>query len=149
MATLSDAERELCIDNLLVRIHCIIVMIRWTGLAPREFEFPFPGSLTSTFLVGVQGMAALSDADLIQSRFLQRGRYKATWKREFRLPWREAGPPNHHDDKVDSDQAIAALSDADMFQSRFLQRGVLGPYARSVATRGTTKCAAVPRRARI
>ena len=27
-------------------------MIRWTGLAPWEFEFPFPGSLTSTFLVG-------------------------------------------------------------------------------------------------
>jgi len=25
-------------------------MIRWTGLAPREFDFPFPGSLTSTFL---------------------------------------------------------------------------------------------------
>ena len=24
-------------------------MIRWTGLAPGEFEFPFPGSLTSTF----------------------------------------------------------------------------------------------------
>jgi len=38
------------IDNLLVRIHFIIVMIRWTGLAPWEFEFPFPGSLTSTFL---------------------------------------------------------------------------------------------------
>jgi len=29
----------------------IIVMIKWTGLAPWEFEFPFPGSLTSTFLV--------------------------------------------------------------------------------------------------
>ena len=26
------------------------MMIRWTGLAPWEFEFPFPGSLTSTFL---------------------------------------------------------------------------------------------------
>ena len=26
-------------------------MIRWTGLAPWEFESPFPGSLTSTFLV--------------------------------------------------------------------------------------------------
>jgi len=26
-------------------------MNRWTGLAPWEFEFPFPGSLTSTFLV--------------------------------------------------------------------------------------------------
>jgi len=31
-------------------IHFIIVMIKWTGLAPWEFEFPFPGSLTSTFL---------------------------------------------------------------------------------------------------
>ena len=30
-------------------------MIRWTGLAPWEFESPFPGSLTSTFLV--QGFA--------------------------------------------------------------------------------------------
>jgi len=43
-------KRELCIDNLLVRIHFIIVMIRWTGLAPWEFEFPFPSSFTSTFL---------------------------------------------------------------------------------------------------
>ena len=32
-------EREFFIDNLLVRIHFIIVMIRWTGLAPWEFEF--------------------------------------------------------------------------------------------------------------
>ena len=32
------------------------------------------------------------------------GRGGGTWKREFKLPWREAGPPNHHDDKVDSDQ---------------------------------------------
>jgi len=37
-------ETEFFIDNLLVRIHFIIVMIRWTGLAPWEFEFPFPGS---------------------------------------------------------------------------------------------------------
>ena len=35
-------EREFFIDNLLVRIHFIIVIIRWTGLAPWEFEFPFP-----------------------------------------------------------------------------------------------------------
>ena len=34
------AQREFVIDNLLVRIHFIIVMIRWTGLAPWEFEFP-------------------------------------------------------------------------------------------------------------
>ena len=31
-------------------------------------------------------------------------RYKATLKRGFKLAWREAGPPNHLDDKVDSDQ---------------------------------------------
>ena len=49
-------QREFFIDNLLVRIHFIIVMIRWTGLAPWEFEFPVPGSLTSTFLAG--GVAA-------------------------------------------------------------------------------------------
>ena len=29
---------------------------------------------------------------------------KATWKRDHKLPWREAGPPNHSDDEVDSDQ---------------------------------------------
>ena len=45
-----EVQREFFIDNLLVRIHLIIVMIRWTGLAPWESEFPFPGSLSSTFL---------------------------------------------------------------------------------------------------
>jgi len=44
-------SREFFIDNLLVRIHFIIEMIWWTGLAPWEFEFPFPGSLVSTLLV--------------------------------------------------------------------------------------------------
>jgi len=44
------SEREFFIDNRLVRIHFIIVMLRWIGLAPWEFEFPSPGSLTSTFL---------------------------------------------------------------------------------------------------
>ena len=43
-------EREFFIDNLLVRIHLIIVVFRWTGLAPWAFELPFPGSLTFTFL---------------------------------------------------------------------------------------------------
>ena len=47
----SQTEGEFSFDNLLVRIHFIIVMIRWTGLAPWEFESPFPGSLTSTVLV--------------------------------------------------------------------------------------------------
>ena len=33
-------DGEFFMDNLLVRIHFIIVMISWTGLAPWEFEFP-------------------------------------------------------------------------------------------------------------
>jgi len=40
------SKREFFIDNLLVRIHRCFW---WTVLAPWEFEFPFPGSLTSTF----------------------------------------------------------------------------------------------------
>ena len=32
----APAERQFFIDNLLVRIHFIVVMIRWTGLAPWE-----------------------------------------------------------------------------------------------------------------
>jgi len=40
--------------ELLARIHFSIVMIRWTGLAPWEFEFPFPGSLISTFLLAAR-----------------------------------------------------------------------------------------------
>ena len=35
-------ERELFIDNLLVRIHFITEMIRWTGLAPWEFDLGRP-----------------------------------------------------------------------------------------------------------
>ena len=42
-------KRKLRIDNLLIQIHSNVEMIRWTGLAPWELEFPFPGGLTSTF----------------------------------------------------------------------------------------------------
>ena len=30
----------------------------------------------------------------------------ATWKREFKLPWREDGQPNPDDDYVDVDQQV-------------------------------------------
>ena len=43
-------EREFFINNLQVRIHFIIVMMKWTGLTRWEFGFSFPGSFTSTFL---------------------------------------------------------------------------------------------------
>ena len=44
------SEREFFIDNLLLWIHYIIVMKRWTGPAPCDFDFPFPGILIYTFL---------------------------------------------------------------------------------------------------
>ena len=48
--TQQAAEREFLIENLLVRVRSIIEKILWTGLASRDFEFPFPGSIASTFL---------------------------------------------------------------------------------------------------
>ena len=55
-----DLWREFFIDNLLVRIYHIIVMIRWTGLAPWGFEFSFPGCLTSTFLIDLHNLITQS-----------------------------------------------------------------------------------------
>ena len=43
----SAGEREFFIDYLLVHVHRCFGC---TGLAPWEFESPFPGSLISTFL---------------------------------------------------------------------------------------------------
>ena len=54
------------------------------------------------------------------------GRCKATWKREFKLPWREAGPPNHHDDKVDSDQWVVD-KELSLVLEMGAPRHVLGP----------------------
>ena len=45
---LRRVQRDLFIDNLLVRIHLIIAMIRWPGLAPWELELSLPRNLTST-----------------------------------------------------------------------------------------------------
>ena len=50
----NSPERELFIGNLLVRIHFIIVMIKWIGCAPWEFEFSFPGSLISILVQVVE-----------------------------------------------------------------------------------------------
>jgi len=52
LLTVLSSAREFFIDNLLVRIHFIIVMMGWTGLAPWESESPFPGSLTSKLCEG-------------------------------------------------------------------------------------------------
>ena len=40
----------------------------------------------------------------VRNARIPESRCKATWRRELKLQWREAGPPKHHDDEVDSDQ---------------------------------------------
>ena len=42
--------------------------------------------------------------DLLLGERLKSPGVPGVGSREFKLPWREAGPPNHDDDKVDSDQ---------------------------------------------
>jgi len=37
---------------------------------------------------------------------IKKQKYKATGKSEFKIPLRKAGPPNHLDDTVDSDQCV-------------------------------------------
>ena len=44
-----------------------------------------------------------------KDRQAEEGRCRATWERELKLPWREAGPPNYLDDKVDSDQQVVNI----------------------------------------
>ena len=48
--------------------------------------------------------------NLVTSKFdsakFYRSGSKATWRREFKLSWRKAGPPNHLDDGVDLDQQV-------------------------------------------
>ena len=42
-------KRECLIGIILARVHFTIETIWWTGLAPWEFESPFPGTFASTF----------------------------------------------------------------------------------------------------
>jgi len=65
-----EREREFFIATLLVRIHFIIVMIRWTGLARWEFEFPFPGSLTSASAHPSPRLQTANISCLKETRFL-------------------------------------------------------------------------------
>jgi len=38
-----SGEREFLLDNLLVRLHFIIMMIKWTGLAPWKLMISWTG----------------------------------------------------------------------------------------------------------
>jgi len=58
---------------------------------------PVPGAQIDTRVYEPQIRARLG---ITGAHCLQRGHQPQTPK----LPWREAGPLNHHDDKVDSDQ---------------------------------------------
>ena len=44
-------ERDFFIDNPLVRIHSMVEMVLLDRPCTMRFEFPFPGSFISTFLL--------------------------------------------------------------------------------------------------
>ena len=46
---------------------------------------------------------------LLHRSRLPEGTCKATWKREFKLPWREAGPTDDHDHIEDSDEYVVNI----------------------------------------
>ena len=121
------AEREFFIDNLLVRIHLIIEMIWWTGPAPCELEFPFPGSLISTSLAICTMFARQR---VTWGGNVQRFRGGLVFK-AHRLTW---GP-------VDLRRRCSPRS-SDSLMSDSHRHPVCGPVFKQ-------KCAAVPRRARI
>ena len=56
----------------------------------------FDATLNNATLKGLMRFSCPATTSLTAT-----GRY---WNRGFKHPWREAGPPNHHDDKVDPDQ---------------------------------------------
>ena len=80
------------------------------GLLPKSHNLALTvlsvPSLALTVLYGhnlaltVLCMPSLLDSGRNMTR--QEGRCKATWKREFKLPQREAGPPNCPYDEVDT-----------------------------------------------
>ena len=61
--------------------------------------------------------------------------FKATWKREFNFPWREAGPPNHLDDKVDSDLGRELQGQLRRSWTHLGSRRVLKPLPPKLASR--------------
>ena len=54
------------IDNLLVRIRFIIVMIRWAGLAPWEFEFRAPADVQPSSSSLLLSSLELSDTQVYE-----------------------------------------------------------------------------------
>jgi len=54
-------------------------------------------------VAALQGLLKKARCDHLPNMTLNRD-VPCKTKREFKLPWREAGPPIHHDDKVEPDQ---------------------------------------------
>jgi len=90
-APLPTREREFFIDNLLVRIHFIIVMVWWTGLAPWEFEFPFPGSLTPYIYLPRSQVVSTQRANLPQHSHIR----PRPSQRMHETPRKHTPPPYH------------------------------------------------------
>ena len=71
------------------------------------------------------------------------GLRQANWEMEVKLSWRQASPPNHHDDQVDSDQY--AINKEVSLWGREMLPGGLHRARRVLNTRLFTEDAGVPR----
>ena len=67
-------------------------------MTAREGDFGRAGNETTSPSLELPALHSVRDAGVGLTDSV------ATWKRELKLPWREAGPPNHLDEGVDSDQ---------------------------------------------
>ena len=80
---------------------------------PRSHAFMSSGNAGSSstsetgliiqFIQGKRSRKRATALHVLQAQIAWEGRCKATWKREFKLLWRDADSPNHQDDKVDMD----------------------------------------------
>ena len=136
-------------------------MIKWTGLAPWEQGLGFRPESAERLVIycqttSVSAAHATHCATYLRAQWMVghgshvvsvgRGHDRCSrrgqphlWKRECKLPWRETGPPNHHDDRVDSDQHSDRC--ARRGQPHLCSGSEAGPYLRLIDFCISDRCA--------
>ena len=107
-SSLKEGLRSLVLEGGLALLgegpHALLLVRGREGCPERPNLRGGHASLQVMRLSGYEALLLVCGRKACPERPDLRGRgCKATWKMESELPWREAGPPNHHDDTVVSD----------------------------------------------